>query len=246
MNARIFTLLVVSFIPGAFCLVMARLVLNTYFLADYSGLIDALLYLALAVCVFVAAITNFRDENGVLFEITLLENARIPKLHLMIGFFLIPLMLLNGITILDRSKVRISEKSEIVERLEDVRGELSEGIRASRDSFLVRLSSVSSELSDSVGTSKDSVVKRLNGVGSELSKKIERTKKAVLNRMSAVKKELSKGIEISRDSMLVHVNAARSALSDSVGTTRDSVLNRLDDLEGSLVDIDSLIRCCGY
>lgn len=246
MNARVFTLLVVSFIPGAFCLVLARLVLNTNSFADYRGLIDALLYLALAVCVFVAAITNFRDENGVLFEITLLENVKIPRLHVMIGLFLIPLILLNGLNILDRSKVRISQEHEMVERMKRVSQELSDSIQASRESVLARLDEVSSELSDSVGTSRDSVLQRLDGVSSKLSKKIDSSRNSVLKRLNGVNSALSDSVRTSTDSVLDSLNGARSALSDSMRASRDSVMYRLKAVKDSLAAIDSLIRCCGY
>ena len=94
MKTRIFTLLT-YFVPGAICVVIARLSYYEDFFEENLGFIDGVLFLLLTAYVFIASITKFRDSSKRLIP---LKKTVIPKLHVAIVLFLFPLLLLNGTT----------------------------------------------------------------------------------------------------------------------------------------------------
>ena len=92
---------------GLICLFIYFWNYDPSFFENYIKCIALALFGLLFIAFFIVSLINFRDTKG---NLVIWERVKIPKLYVAIGFFLIPLLVLSGGTVIKMGTLNLNDK----------------------------------------------------------------------------------------------------------------------------------------
>ncbi len=95
-------------IPGAICLIIAWLIYDYSIVKNNLGIMQAVLFGLLFIAFIIFSNINFRDSSRNLISN---KKAKTAKLHVVTGLFLVPLVMLSGVTIIHSEEVESSKST---------------------------------------------------------------------------------------------------------------------------------------